>query len=599
VQKAIWRLRNRLIVAYGFVAVVPTILILGLIALVAWTVIGQVAVYIVTSQIEQATNSVQSSLEYAARFDRQAGTQWLLGAGPILRERLPGLEICLRDGAAGADWKFPKDSSLEPPPSQWGDASGILAKDGLLYGWARVTRDSNSLTAVFPLTAAFLQTVAPDLGEVRFLSFRGDNRRPEAEPVRLHPSPSPNAARLPFNRVPPPVNMFDLEVLWPGLIPVYQWNNPRVTESQIVRIRTRPSAVLGTLFAQKVDIAENIIPLLFLIGVGGFLLAEITSVVIGISITRTITGAVHNLYEGTERVMEGDFSHRIDVKGHDQLAALGSSFNRMTENLERLLAVAKESERVQAELEIAREVQRELYPKAVPKLRQFGVVARCNPARMVSGDYYDYQLLDENLLALAIGDVAGKGISAALLMATVQSAMRSQIRSCSELAAQAGGPALHSQLSTSRLVSNLNQHLYAHTSPEKFATFFFGLYDEETSVLTYTNAGHLPPLLVRHGAVEELEVNGMVVGAFPFARYGESQIRLETGDLLVFYTDGITEPENAYGEMFGERRLIELVSKNVSRPSSEIVSTVLDAVREWTGSPELQDDQTLVVCRRE
>ena len=153
-------------------------------------------------------------------------------------------------------------------------------------------------------------------------------------------------------------------------------------------------------------------------------------------------------------------------------------------------------------------------------------------------------------------------------------------------------------ISTSKLVSNLNHQLFGSTAPEKYATFFFGVYDEPTSTLTYTNAGHLPPYLVRDGKATAFEVNGMVVGAFPFAEYGESQIRLESNDLVVCYTDGITEPENEYGEMFGEERLIDLVVRNAHLPEAEIADLIVEAVRQWTSSEELQDDMTLLLARR-
>ena len=138
--------------------------------------------------------------------------------------------------------------------------------------------------------------------------------------------------------------------------------------------------------------------------------------------------------------MQGDFSHRITVSGRDQLADLSTSFNSMTENLERLLVVAKEKERLQAEIEIAREVQEQLYPKTAPVLKTLRVTGMCQPARMVSGDYYDYQAVAGNRLAIAIGDVAGKGISAALLMASIQSAMRMELRASLERLAELAAP---------------------------------------------------------------------------------------------------------------------------------------------------------------
>jgi sigma-B regulation protein RsbU (phosphoserine phosphatase) len=145
----------------------------------------------------------------------------------------------------------------------------------------------------------------------------------------------------------------------------------------------------------------------------------------------------------------------------------------------------------------------------------------------------------------------------------------------------------------------LNEQIYKTTSPEKYATFFLGLFDAGASRLTYTNAGHLQPMLFRNGTVTYLETNGTVVGAFPYADYSESHVDLEPNDLLLWYTDGITEPENAYGEMFGDQRLIETVQRNFNKPEEQILQSVVEAVLAWTGAGELQDDMTLVAARRQ
>ena len=244
-------------------------------------------------------------------------------------------------------------------------------------------------------------------------------------------------------------------------------------------VRTRLSSILGAILSQGGD--ELVLTVFYAVAVA-FLIVAMAGLVIGISMSRSITGAVHSLYEGTERVVRGDFSHLIQVKGRDQIAELSTSFNTMTQNLERLLAVAKEKERMEAEIEIARGVQDQLYPKEPPVFESLRVLGSCSPARMVSGDYYDYQLVDGKL-AIAIGDVAGKGISAALLMATIQAALRMELRASVEMAA----PSMNgTRFSTARMVSELNQQLHATTSPEKYATFFFAIYDQSTSLMTYT-----------------------------------------------------------------------------------------------------------------
>ncbi len=316
--------------------------------------------------------------------------------------------------------------------------------------------------------------------------------------------------------------------------------------------------------------------------------------IIGISLTRSITTAVHDLYDGTERVMEGDFSHRIRCVGRDQIASLSGSFNRMTENLERLLKVAKEKERLEADLEIASEVQRELYPRTIPHLESLTLRALCHPARTVSGDFYDYQTLAPGKVAVLLGDVAGKGISAALLMATIQSSFRALIREGMDRAKVEPDYCW----STARLVTRMNEQIYATSSPQKYATLFLGIYDEQDGALEYTNAGHLPPLLIRGKHVEPLAVDGTVVGAFANVVYEASRLQLQKDDLLIAYTDGVSEPENEYEEMFGEERLIELVQQQIHRSDEEIMQSVVDAVQKWTGTPEMQDDLTLLIARK-
>ena len=335
----------------------------------------------------------------------------------------------------------------------------------------------------------------------------------------------------------------------------------------------------------------------FIIIASLLLVTELISLVIGISLTRTITGTVHELYLGTRKIAEGDFSYRIPVRGKDQLAALGGSFNNMSAQIEQLVVIAKEKERMESELEIAREVQNQLFPRTPPTMRTVKLTGLCRPARSCSGDYYDYLCLPDGNLALAIGDVAGKGISAALLMASIQSIMRTQLAAGLPLSAAAGSGAVRGHHSTTGIVAQLNKQLYANTSLEKYATFFFGLYEENSRLLTYTNAGHLPPLLIHRGEFRPLEVTGTVVGAFPMMTYGEETVQLESGDLLVAYTDGITEPENAYGQEFGEQRLGETILRLQDSEPDEIAAKVMEAVCEWSSAPELPDDMTIVIAQ--
>jgi sigma-B regulation protein RsbU (phosphoserine phosphatase) len=176
-------------------------------------------------------------------------------------------------------------------------------------------------------------------------------------------------------------------------------------------------------------------------------------------------------------------------------------------------------------------------------------------------------------------------------MATLHSIVRTQL---SVLAQGNGEPGV----STAEMVARVNTQLFTGTSPEKFSTLFFGAYDESDSVLSYSNAGHLPPVLIRGGEIRRLDVSGMVVGAFPQARYESSTVELKSGDLFVAFTDGITEPENPYGEEYGERRLFDLLIREAGRPVQEIIEKAMREVIEWTGQSALQDDMTMLVARR-
>jgi sigma-B regulation protein RsbU (phosphoserine phosphatase) len=578
IARLIWKLSNRLYVVYMFIAVVPICLI-GLLAVIsAYIFTSQVALYLVTAELDRRTTSLHNMTEWLVTASETKRDETIKEMAEFSAKRFPGLQLLIRDRE---EVRFPEDADIDSPPKGWNSISGIVNRNGLYCVWAHSESETREVTALVPLTFDFISDLVPHLGEVSYLPPSGQKERTP----RLH------------DALPPPANRFDIEMQWFAVVPAAVWNTPPQMQDLPLQIRTRFSAVYRTMTAQQSDSTANTAAIAFVALSILFLLVELVALIIGVSLTRTITGAVHNLYDGTLRIRVGNFAHRIEVKGDDQLAELGLSFNRMTEDLEKLVAVAKEKERMQAELELASEVQAQLYPKTLPQLKTLRLIAGCSPARMVSGDYFDYQTLLDHKLAIALGDVAGKGISAALLMATVGSSLRTQLRNCLEgaMGSRDGTPI---EIATSDLVSQLNKHIYKDTAPEKYLTFYFGIYDDESGVLTYTNAGHLPPIVIRRGLPIRLDVNGTVVGAFPFAVYDESKIQLESGDLLVCYTDGITEPENDYGEMFGDERLIDVLIMNSDRDEQQMVDAVMNAVRQWTGSPELQDDMTMLLARR-
>ena len=563
-RQTIWRLRNRLIVTYVFIAVVPILLIVALAAVGTWIVVGQVAAYLVNNQLERRAASLEAParLIVGSRPEDRAALIALLA--PALEKATPGLQVLV---TGDMPLRFPAAGSLSAPPASVLNYTGYVFAAGRHYCAAVASNGGTRVVLAAPIDATLLAGLVPGIGVLNFIGI-------------------PSGQQQIAGAVTPAYNAFDFQTPWISRPRFALWDRPGQTASAVLIVQTRPSAVLSAVFSEGADDAQTtqvafVVIALLLLGV------ELAALVIGVSLTRTITNSVHGLYEGTQRIAQGDFAFRIAVQGQDQLAELGRSFNHMSAHLEDLLAVAKEKERLQSEVEIAQDVQRQLFPRSAPAPRTLELVGECCPARMVSGDYYDYLRLPDGNLALAIGDVAGKGISAALLMASIQSIVRTQ------LAAVNGS----GSISVAALVAQLNCQLYAATAPEKYATFFFGIYDEASRVLTYTNAGHVQPLLLRSGVIELLEVTGSVVGAFPATRYEEQTVRLEPGDLLVAYTDGITEPENAYGEEFGAQRLAEIVKRNQTCEPQEIVTRIMEAVRQWSSAGELPDDRTVVLVR--
>jgi len=273
----------------------------------------------------------------------------------------------------------------------------------------------------------------------------------------------------------------------------------------------------------------------------------------------------------------------------------------MMGSLQRLLEEQKEKQKLEHELAIGAEVQAQLFPHSVEDLAALEIFGVCRPARTVSGDYYDFLHFSPDKVGIAVGDVSGKGISAARLMATIHSAVRAYtLETAPTLATQSVGAAVepgHGQVSPSSLMALLNRQLYRSTPAEKYATMFFGNFDGRSGRMTYCNAGHLCPLLLSpDGGLRRLDCGGTVVGLFDGVPYAEDDVRLAPGDLFIAFSDGVTEPENDFGE-FGEERLLELIAKHRHLPLKRIAEEVTAAVYDWIGGAEQPDDITLVLAR--
>ncbi len=629
-SQLLWRLRNRLIVTYIFIGVIPVFLLVVISLITLYLLAGQFASFVVTSDITTHLRSMESANRAIAHhLATEISDHGKLDAGILERARPRRPEWDRRQVCA---WygKQPKPycselqgaDTFDAPSFIVGDFRDIVNDHGKLYLRVATVLQSTpeSLRVILsePLDKEFVENIAGDLGRIAVYG---------TESTALSPAPNASAQAqqnasksfLVFDNgkreqtfsagtIPLAADSLDHQVTFPIPLQVVEWTNgERQRAGALAEVETRPSVLYARLFAALGDYAKGVEYILLSIAVV-FAIIELLALFVGTKLTRSITSAVAQLYEATKHVNRADFSHRITVQSSDQLATLANSFNSMTTSIEKLVQEQKEKQRLEGELAIAQEVQAQLYPKLITQLDTLEVHGFCRPARTVSGDYYDFLSLNSDKLMLAVGDISGKGISAALLMATIHSAVRAytieDIPVLREAAiGTAGGSSLmlasesRADASPATLLSLLNHQLYENTPDAKYATLLLGIYDGPSRRFTYANGGHLPPILISEdGSSQLLSCGGTVVGLFDNLSFPEATIQLRPGDVLVTYSDGVTEPENDYGE-FGEDRLIQLVRENRHLPLERITEIVTAAVQDWIGENEQPDDITLVLAR--
>jgi len=322
-----------------------------------------------------------------------------------------------------------------------------------------------------------------------------------------------------------------------------------------------------------------------------FLVVEIFAVFFGVRISEGIVTGVHALHRGTRAVAGGKLDTVIEIPNEDEFGDLANSFNEMTLAVRHGREIALANERLTQELATARAIQVRLLPSDEPRVLDFEITGASIPSREIGGDYYDFLAQGEDGIGIAIGDVSGKGMPAALLMSNLQASLHGQV--------------LHPG-SVSGVVERVNNLLVRSTDPHMFATFFYGLLDASTATFTCTNAGHNPPLVMRNdGSMEELTTGGLLLGMLGEQPYQQDSVQLAPGEVIVMYTDGITEAVGPSAEeddpeaMFGEEALREVVRTHRHLPATGIKAAILAAVTAHTSGVAQSDDITLVVIRRQ
>lgn len=622
----LWRLRNRLIVTYMFIGVIPVVLILVMAAVAGYMISNQYATSQARERLETEIHALRLAAETkATRLAESPSPTIPASESKYLAQSYPGLqEAAWRNGKP-----IPGGSPGLQLPAWLKEDSfrGVVVDEEKLYLRALATEKSGTDRATVilsvPVSKDLLDRVVKNFGEVKLHTSKrvkkerrnggggtitvNDNSNTEFEIER---EPTVVGGSVPGGAS----NYWDPQMPFWSYSPYREWRSGEEVATSMV-INTRISALVTRLFANTGEYSSA--ALIVLVVTAIFLgLIETVALVFGVGLTRTITQSVSNLYKATQEINRGNLRHRIPVKNKDQLASLQTAFNSMSQNLEKLIEEQKEKERLENELAIAQEVQETLFPRQSVDIEALEVHGVCKPARTVSGDYYDFLPSGQEQIAIAVGDISGKGISAALLMATVHSAVRAyeygRMPQRLELV-HAGAGAMaqaHNMVSGARefaiggtmqspalVLELLNRHLFHSTQPEKYATMFLGVYDAQQKALTYCNAGHLPPIIVHsNGSISRLEAGGTVIGLFDGMNYEEETIALRPGDIFIAFSDGVTEPENEFGE-FGEARLIEMVREHRKQPLSRISETVIGAVQDWIGAAEQPDDITLVLAR--
>ncbi|MGH9685248.1 MAG: PP2C family protein-serine/threonine phosphatase [Candidatus Acidiferrales bacterium] len=588
-----WPLRNRLIVAYVFIAVVPVILLLTMVGVGSYLLYLQLGAHLIQDDMQQRISTMASrgeSIANAIEAEEAKGVpsdpESLLSRPRVsslidaAKSEWPGLDVYLNRGKpllkAGNGREY----------------AGLIEFENKLYFASEMSRDGPAgpiaVLTVAPLTTAVLDGFSAELGAIQLMLLQpvpgkaGSQLTIKIDKQSYVPGEQVASRR---RALPPAANFLDIRVRGVSTIEaVHAEPQTAAADAPVfAAFALRPSAVNRSLFTSVGAVGPFLIDLLLIAAVI-FLIFEIAALITGVVLTRTITSAVADLYDATLHVRRGDFTYRVRVHQRDQLGSLGDSFNEMTGSVGELIEEQRQRQHLENEITIAREVQEQLFPKTVPSLPGLQLAAICRPARTVSGDYYDFLPLGPNRVGIALADISGKGIFAALLMASLQASLRSQA-----MMDGAGG--------TAELVSRLNKYLYLNTSDDRYATFFYGIYDAQSKMLTYTNAGHLPPFLIADSGCEQLDEGGTVVGLFEDCTYTQRTLKIAPGSVLVAFSDGLTEPENVYGEEFGVERLKDEVMRLRNFAPDRLVETLVAAAEQWAGTAEQADDITVVVAR--
>ena len=505
---------------------------------------------------------VQQAIEDAKRIAQTEMSEAMPELAPLVEERLtaalPAAEAALKaagtaaraaEAATGAQAAHDMQMQVEGRRVEI-----AVTQDGKVVGKANAMLNMDrTLRTVF----AFARR---DQGEIPFaIDARGNLQNPDPDQRRT-------------------LESFGVAALGPAATD----GRPRRVGDWLIVARKDPS---GLIFGIARPIGESLREIRrasvrnLSLGLLVIALALIGIVPISHGMTRHLT----SLDAGVRELAAGNFKTRVPVRSSDEFGSLAKAFNQMAEDLERHQALVVEQERLRRELELSRLIQTEMLPRAPLRLGAAEIKGISIPAREVGGDFFNYFALPDGRLALLVGDVSGKGVSAALLMANVQATLRARLPLEADLA---------------RLAAELDREIDETTPGAVYLTLFLGILDTARGELRYVNAGHNPQFVIHEGGgFEIMAATGLPIALYPGQPYQERVVPARSGDLLFFYTDGLVEAEDESGEMFGFDRLKALLGREQKNGIDAVLHEVEEAARHFRGNHEPLDDATMMALR--
>lgn len=600
-RRLLWRVRRKLILSYIFIGVIPSLLILVFFLFAGSLVFMNVSAYLFKDGydtiLENARLSAQAAATEIAR-NPAAAVETIERVHRIRAGMYPAISVAYLapDGSRKALGPWQR----VPPPDQlpkwlredaFTGSLGLPIKDSdgeedlVIRSVVRVGPGGSGGAVIvdIPLDAQVTHRLHQSSG-VRLESVY--DSRVSGTSTRVNNTPGSGSRSVLFER-----SLAQLDIV--------EWDSKagdvrRDTAVLTYRLRelyNHLSSAQSLLVSGNMRLSDALLLVLLLIG-AMFLIIEAVALIMGLALARSITSSVHQLFMGTERVQQGDFAHRINIESRDQLGELADSFNTMTGSIEHLMQTAAEKKRLEEELRIARQIQMSLLPRGPLDFAGLGVTALCVPAREVGGDYYDFFRVGERRLGVLIADVSGKGTSAALYMAELKGLMLSL-----------------SQIyqSPRQLLIEVNRIISENLDTRSFITMTYAVIDLDAGVMTYARAGHTPLMYMPAAPDSRAEVlvpSGLVVGLqIPGAGQKfqdlleEERIDLHRGDVLVFYTDGITEAMNQQNDLFGDARLAALVEEHGHLDTADLRERILREIESFVGVADQHDDMTMILIK--